>query len=397
MDFPYFFTWTKQKDITHFDLLSVDETSFETKEYGRVYDLSSISYQASFGLKNKFIQNAIINQLNQFAIASPKATFDLKNRVTHEFLNFLNKKNGKIFYTTGGAESNENALKMARRITNKKVILSRKLSYHGATLGALSISGDWRRDHNITLDEWTAWIPEANKDPDLIETEKVIKNIGPENIAGFFLETIIGGNGVYPAPQKWWNGIKRLCKKYDLLLILDEVLCGFYRTGEPFGYFHYQLEPDIVTFSKGITGGMIPFGAVYASERISTFFEENILSCGLTNYAHPLGLAAMEAVIKLCKDDEFIRHYKNLEKVFNRRVFSFAKKPRVEEVRCVGMLAAIEIEGLPSLKHFLEKGLYLVIHDKRIILAPNFCYLPKQLESQLDILEEIMDKKNDEG
>jgi len=393
LNFPYFFTWTKQKDVNHFEVLSVDEVSFETKEYGRVYDLSSISYQASFGLKNKFIQNSIINQLNEFPIASPKATFELKNRVTKEFLNFLNKKDGKIFYTTGGAESNENAIKMARRITNKKVILSRRLSYHGATLGALSISGDWRRDFNITLDDWTAWIPEANKDPDLIETEKVIKQVGPENIAGFFLETIIGGNGVYPAPQKWWDGIKRLCKKYDLLLILDEVLCGFYRTGEPFGYFHYKLEPDIITFSKGITGGMIPFGAVYVCEKVSNFFEENILSCGLTNYAHPLGLAAMEAVIKLCKDDQFIKHYQELESVFNHRILSYANKTRTKEIRCIGMLAAIEIEELPPLKKFLEKGLYLVVNDKRIILAPNFCYTIPQLESTLDTLEELLEWK----
>ncbi len=393
MNFPYFFTWTKQKDVTHFHVESVDEISFTTKEYGRVFDLSSISYQASFGLKNNFIADSIIKQLHAFPIASPKATFDLKDRVTKDLLDFCQKKDGKIFYTTGGAESNENALKMARRIRDKKVILSRKVSYHGATLGALSISGDWRRDYNITLDEWTAWIPECHQDPDLIETEKIILEVGPERIAGFFLETIIGGNGVYPAPQKWWDGIKRLCQKYDLLLILDEVLCGFYRTGEPFGYFHYKLEPDMITFSKAITGGMVPFGAVYVSKSISDFFEEEILSCGLTNYAHPLGLAALDAVLKICKDEQFLKNYKELQEVFSKRVLSFHKKPRVTEVRCTGMLAAIEMEGHPPLQKFLEKGLYLVIHAKRIILAPNFCYTVDQLNEALDLLEDLMEWK----
>lgn len=393
MKYPYFFTWTKQKDALNFELQKCDETCFYLTKYGKVFDLSSISYQTSFGLKNTFIENAIMEQLQKFAVASPKATFKLKNDVTQKLLDFCQKKTGKILYTTSGAESNENALKIARRITNKKVILSRRVSYHGATLGALSISGDWRRDHNLTLDEWTAWIPEAHKDPDCIETENVIKKVGPENIAGFFLETIIGGNGVYMAPQKWWDGIKRLQKKYDLLLILDEVLTGFYRTGEPFGYFHYNLDPDIITFSKAISNGMIPFGATYVSQKCSDFFEENILSCGLTNYAHPLGLAALDAVLTICKDQQFLDHYKLLQETFNKRVLDMAKRPRVKEVRCIGMLAAIEMDNPPPLVKFLEKGLHFVIHAKRIILAPNYTYSIEKLNEALDILEEVMEWK----
>ena len=279
---PFFFTWAKQTNPVKIEFESNGDHFFILKNGSSVFDLSSISFQASFGLSNETIKKAISKQLESFSVISPKAVFPLKTKASIKLLSLLEgnevtTQKGKIFYTLSGAESVENALKMARQIKKKKIILSRQKSYHGASLGALSVTGDWRNGPHQTVDEWTVRIPEPQEDPDLKKTEAIIQKVGPENIAAFCLETITGGNGVIIPPTSWWKGIQELCDQYKIFLILDEVICGFQRTGRYFGFHHYPfLKPQFICMAKGITGGYVPFGALWTNKEINDFITARL-------------------------------------------------------------------------------------------------------------------------
>ncbi|MEE2744679.1 MAG: aminotransferase class III-fold pyridoxal phosphate-dependent enzyme [Bdellovibrionota bacterium] len=392
--FPFFFTWAEQNKAVKIDIEEVGDTFFTMPKGKKVYDLSSISFQASFGLSNPRIKEAIKDQLDLFSIVSPKAVFPLKKRASQKLLELIEKKknpSGRIFYTLSGAESVENALKMTREIKKKQIILCRQRSYHGATLGALSITGDWRNKPHRTIDEWTVRIPEPHEDPTLEKTEAIIEKVGPENIAGFCLETMTGGNGVIIPSKEWWEGIQRLSDKYNIFLILDEVICGFQRTGKAFGLHHYPfLKPHFICLAKGITGGHIPFGAVWTSREIAEFYDHNVLSCGLTSYAHPLGLAAMEVIIDLLNDPSFVDHTHRLEQILNGFLEKWDNLPCVQNIRSKGLLAAIEIDRQVDFKFLLEKGLHLVIQPKTLILSPGLVYKEETLKVALEKLDDIL-------
>ncbi len=392
--FPYLFTWSQQKNPDYFEQKSGKGAYIILKDDREVLDLSSISFQAIFGHSPLFLKKAIKNQLEEIPLCSPKSVFTLKNQASEKLLEHLNlSENGKIFYTTSGAESLENAFKLARQLSGKKIILARKKSYHGATLGALSVTGDWRQNDHFTIDDWTARIPEPEEDPDLKVTEEIIKKIGAEKISAFCLETITGANGVIIPHQNWWDGISYLCKKYKILLILDEVICGFYRTGKKFGFHHYNLSPDIVCLSKGITAGMIPFGACWFAPQLSEEFEQRTLSAGMTNYAHPLGLICLYEILKFFETPKFQKQHQNLIKNFQKLVYQISKNPKVKATRQIGLLAAIDLEEAPTWKEFFNNGIYLVVKENMAILAPSYNTSLKDLKKGFSIFEQTIQGK----
>lgn len=388
----YYYTWTSQDSAQSFPLKSAKDDVLILENGQEIIDLSSLSYQASFGQSCQQILSEMTQQMKQHSLASPKADFKLKTSVTEQLLKLINLK-GKIFYTVSGAESIENALKMAREINKRKVVACRQVSYHGASLGALSITGDWRNQAHETVDDWTLRIPEPNQDPDGSLAIKTMEDLGADKIAALCLETITGGNGVFEASQIWWSNLSNYCKEKDIFLILDEVICGFYRTGKPFGFQHYQLEPDFITLSKSLSGGYIPFGAVWTSDKVAQFYEKNVLACGLTNYAHPLGLAATVGVLKIINDNTFKKNLDELIKVFQRSLKELSKLPQVEEIRQVGLLAAIETNSSPDFETFLKNGIYLIKVKNRIMLAPNLNIQPQRLEDSLKKLATILEKQ----
>ena len=275
---------------------------------------------------------------------------------------------------------------MARLITGRKIIAARTSSYHGATLGALSMTGDWRRNDHIFFKDHIIRLPEPVEDPKGQLARKLIEKTGPFNVAAFCLETIPGANGVLVPPQSWWRGIEEICEEFDIKLILDEVICAFRRTGPPFAFHHFSLSPDFVCLAKGITGGYIPFGAVFVKEKNACYFDENILSCGLTNYAHPLGLAALSAVLDIMEDDLFLRNIKNLEKLFEQKITKLSQNKHVSAVRSRGLLAALDLKKNISWQQLLEKKIHLVVHNQRAVLAPSLIYKPIELEEGMERL-----------
>lgn len=367
---PYYISWSKQKDATVFSIESVSGVKIKTSDGLTLTDMTSISYQAHFGHNHPVLIKNIKNQLDLIPMASPKGIYPGKNETTQELLNYMEKPEGKIFYTSGGSETIENALKIARDITKKKIVLARKTSYHGATMGSLAATGDWRNAGHQLPENWVVRIPEPDEIDAIIKTRRIVKDVGPQNIAAIIIETITGGNGVYYGTQEWWDGISTICRESNIMLIMDEVVCGFERTGKAFGYMHYDVSPDMICLAKGITGGMIPFGALWTNEKIANYYEENILSCGLTNYAHPLGMAALKGVLEIVKDKFFQKNLKLCEELFKQRLNEISNLKNVKEVRVKGMLAAVELSAPIPWSQFYQKGLYLVSQPTRIILAP---------------------------
>lgn len=387
---PYYISWSKQKGATTFPIAAVDGVRIKTEDGHELIDMTSISYQAHFGHNHPKIISAIKKQLDTIPMSSPKGIYPGKNESTFELLQYMGKLDGKIFYTTGGAETIENALKIARDITKKKIVLARRNSYHGATQGALTATGDWRNTNQLLPNDWVVRIPEPNEVDAIKKTREIIERTGAQNIAAIILETVTGGNGVYYGDQAWWDGIGQLCAEFKILLIMDEVVCGFGRTGKAFGYMHYNVYPDMICMAKGITGGMIPFGALWTHPKIADHYEENILVCGLTNYAHPLGMAAMKGVLEIVRDQGFQNDLKKIEKTFFEELESLKEIGIVSEIRVKGMLAAVDLKKSIDWKKFYQKGLYLVSQTNRIILAPPLIISEKDLKTAMNYIRDVL-------
>jgi len=394
MNESYYFSWSAQENAPKLDIKETTADSYVTTDNKEIYDLSSCSYHLSFGLQNKRLTDAISDQLSTLPAAGPKLTYPLKEKCSQKLKKLLALEEGKIFYTVSGAEAVENALKMARQSSGKLHVLSREKSYHGATVGALSITGDWRKEGSPLLSEYSHFIPEPYEKDALEKTEEIIKSIGAQKIAAICLETITGGNGVYIPSREWYQGIERICKKYDIYLIVDEIVCGFFRTGKPFAFQHYDLEPDFVCMAKNISGGFFPFGAVYTSKAVADYFNENILNCGLTNYAHPVGLRVCSEVIDLITERSFINNFHELRKSLESYTAIFLNLNGVVDVRSIGCLMAIELKKKYSWSDFIDSGLYLNVTGNNLIVTPIMTTTPTRLEMALQKLKDILEKED---
>ncbi|MCF8059846.1 MAG: aminotransferase class III-fold pyridoxal phosphate-dependent enzyme [Bacteriovoracaceae bacterium] len=387
---PYFITWTSQEKAQTLPLDKVDNDFFYGKGI-KWLNLSSISYQASFGLKNTTILKAIKSQMDEFSLASPKHTYQLKEEVSKRLIS----KTGsgfKCFFTLSGSEGIENALKIARQFTKKKIILSQKNSYHGSTMGALAITGDWRQENHLLPRQWTKYFPAPATDPSGEKLEALILKIGPDNIAGICIETITGGNGVFIPPSSWYKAVAKIQKNYNILLILDEVVCAAHRTGPFFGFQNYKnVQPDLIVTAKAMTGGYFPQGVLFVSQKISKYYDKSTLSCGLTNYGHPLGLAAMKAVLDLTEEESFKKKVQKNVEIFT----DFFNALKLCEIDCrhIGLLGAIEMNNKIKLKDLLDSGIYAGIQNGRIILAPNLLIPSKVLTKGLNDLGMVIHDK----
>lgn len=389
----FFFTWSRQNGMIPLPVEWAEGDEFVLADGRRVYDFVCTSFQANFGHSHAPIMDAIWHQVGTMPIASPKAVFPLKQAATAGLLELLDLPAGRIFYTVSGAESVENALKIARRITGRTIVLARQKSYHGATLGAMSVSGDWRGEGHVNFTEGTVRIPEPDDDPQADQVREIVRQTGGDRIAAIIVETVTGTNGVYLPPPEWFAGLRKICDENGILLIADEVLAGFGRCGSPFAFQHYSLVPDMVCMSKGISGGYVPFGAVWVGERWAGYFEDRVLSCGLTSYSHPLGLAALSGVLATFRDPAFRANLRDLEGIFSQQMADLQQRYGASALRCRGLLAAIEFGSttLPGWDHFVRQGLYLFTKANMMILAPPLTSRPERLEQAFHVLKTSLD------
>jgi taurine--2-oxoglutarate transaminase len=336
----------------------------------------------------------------------------------------------KAFFTNGGAEANENAVKIARMFTGRHKIAARYRSYHGATAGAITLTGDPRR--------WAAepGIPGVIRIPDyypyragttiddeaytasvLNATEDVLIYEGPQTVAAIIIEPVVGTNGILIPSASYIQGIRALCTKYGILLIADEVMSGFGRTGKWFAVEHWGVVPDILSIAKGLTSAYIPLGAVMVSDTIAEYFEDRVLFAGLTYNSHPVGCAAAVACINVYKEDGLIEHAARMGEILKTELEAIkGRHPSVGDVRAIGLFSIIELVKnkatreplvpynpkpselgpMPAFNGFLrENGLATLVRWNTCHINPPLIITEEQLREGLAIIDrglEITDK-----
>jgi taurine--2-oxoglutarate transaminase len=391
--YPFFFTWQAQQGARGVEMTGGQGAWFTTSDGGRWLDLGALAYQVNAGHGHRRIVDAIKRQADQLCVAAPSTVFPAKVELAERLLAMAPAGFSKVFFTLGGAEANENAIKIARLVTGRSKLVSRYRSYHGASLGALALTGDWRRPAaepvlpgvQHVLDCYCDRCPFgktlatcarecATQFHDVLALEG--------NVAAVFLEPVPGANGVLVPPPDYWPIVRQACDASGTLLVADEVLTGFGRTGKPFGFQHWDVVPDLITVAKGLTSGYAPMGAVLVSEKIAAHFEEKILACGLTSYAHPLGCAAALETIKVYEDEGLYGRAAALGPVLERELRAVAARLSGVRtfVRGLGLLWALELVAAPDRwaafsRELAARRLSLHVDGKRgtAIVSPPLC------------------------
>lgn len=389
---PFFYTWSAQKGAQGREVVGGEGVWFTTADGGRWLDLGSLSYQALLGHAHPRMIAAVERQARQLCLASAWTEFPAKRELAERLLAMAPPgfARGKIFYTLGGAEAMENAMKIARLVTGRLKFVARYRSYHGASLGALSLSGDYRRPPLEPLLPGVVRLPvdDAGLLDDILAGEG-------GTVAAVVLEPIPGANGVHVPPPGFFAGAREACDRHGALLVADEVLTGFGRTGRALAIEHEGIEPDIITLAKGITAGYAPLGAVLVHERIACHFDDKVLWAGLTNYAHPLGCAAGVEAMAIYADEGLFERGGALEPTLIAPLRELAARfqGHIGQPRGRGLLAAIDIAlepaGWQRLEAELERRrLYVHASARRgtIILAPALVIGQGELAAGMDEL-----------
>jgi taurine--2-oxoglutarate transaminase len=358
----YFYTWSAQGSAQGIAITGGAGSHFECADGSKWLDLGSLSYQASLGHGHPEIVAAIQKQASELCLAPPNAEFAAKTELAKKLLALAPQGYSKVFFTLGGSEANENAMKMARLVTGRLKFISRYRSYHGATMGALALTGDYRRPPlepvlgNV--------IHVLGEDPAYLE--EVMDLEGDKSIAAVVMEPIPGANGVLLPRDDYWPRMRAACDKHGALLIADEVLTGFGRTGRCFGFEHYGVEPDMITVAKALTGGYAALGAVLVHERVAAHFETEVLFAGLTNYAHPLGCAAGLAALQIYESQALYTRAAHLAPTLldPLRALCDADPSHFSGARGRGMLAAVDVAGTPAYWTKLHRA----VDDQKIFL-----------------------------
>ncbi|MBA2541098.1 MAG: aminotransferase class III-fold pyridoxal phosphate-dependent enzyme [Deltaproteobacteria bacterium] len=403
-EYPFFFTWTAQSGAKPFELTGGDGAHFTTADGARWLDLGALSYQVNAGHGRTRIVEAIKRQADQLCLSAPNAVYPAKVELAQRLLAMAGPgfERGKVFFTLGGAEANENAIKIARQVTGRLKLISRYRSYHGASMGAVALTGDWRRPAAEPALAGVVHVQDCYCDRcpfgQRVETCKreCATNIGAtmalegaRSIAAVFLEPVPGANGVLVPPAEYWPLVRAACDEEGALLVADEVLTGFGRTGKPFGFQHWNVTPDLITVAKGLASGYATIGAVIVSEKIAKHFDDQVLACGLTYYAHPLACAAALETMKLYDDEKLYDNAARLGPVLRKELDAVAARLRVKSfVRGQGLLAALEVEADGEAWKKLgaelsQAKLSLHLDPKRgtAIFAPPLCITETELVS----------------
>lgn len=342
-------------------------------EKGKEYiDVSSQLVNVNIGFNNKNIIAAIQKQAERLAYIAPRHVFDEAGELSKLLIEEIAPKNmGKVLFTLGGSEANEFAIRFAKAFTGRDKILSKYESYHGSSYGASSLTGESDRaslfptipgfikfpaPHLYGYDIKFKTEEEATKHF-LARTEYQIQQEGPDTIAALFIESVTGSNGVYLYPKGYLKGLREITKKYGILLVCDEVMSGFLRSGDWFACQREDVEPDIITFAKGVNSAYAPLGGVLVSKEIGEYYAQNSFTAGLTYNTHPLGVAAALACIKEYKRLNVKEHVLELEPYLKQKLAELkAKHKSVGDVRSIGLFGAIEFSYSKDHKDVIRKN-----------------------------------------
>jgi taurine---2-oxoglutarate transaminase len=415
-----FFSWSVQSATNPIPITRANGVYFWDSDGKRYIDFSSQLMNMNIGHQHPKVIKAIQDQAAQLCYAHPGMATEPRGLLGKRIAEVAPGNLKKTFFCLGGAEANENAIKIARFFTGRNKILARYRSYHGATHGAIALTGDYRRlpvEPALPgvvhfLDPYCyrcpfGWTLKTCHRECIAHVDEVINYEGPDRIAAIIMEGVTGSNGLIVPPDDYWPRVRELCNKYGILLISDEVMSGWGRTGKWFAVDNWNVVPDIITTAKGITSGYVPLGAVIVSEPISEYFEDKMFWCGLTYSGHPLACAAGVATIDVYEEDGLLQNATKVGMYLGKRLEDIKfKHPSVGDVRYIGLFTAIEIVGNKKTKQpidpltetgkFLrENGLFTFIFHNVIFVVPPLCINESQVDEGLSIVEsalEVIDK-----
>jgi len=413
-----FHSWSAQGALQPFVIaggLGSTVWDYDGKNY---LDFSSQLVNVNIGHSHPKLVAAIQEQAAVLATVAPANGNLARGEAAKRILGLAGSHFGKVFFTNGGADANENAIRMARLTTGRDKVLSAYRSYHGNTGAAIVATGDWRRLPNeyarghahffgpfaYRSDFWST-SPEEESARALQHLSRVIDVEGPSSIAAILLETIPGTAGVLVPPPGYLEGVRRLCDEHGILLIFDEVMCGFGRSGSWFAWQQFGVTPDLVTFAKGVNSGYVPVGGVIISESIAQAFETQVFPGGLTYSGHPLAMASIVASIDAMKDEGIIEHAAAIgADVLGPGLAELAAKhPVIGDVRGVGVFWALDlvsdaatkaplsgasVAGLK--KALMAKGLLPFVVENRIHVVPPCVVTAEEVAQALAIYDEVL-------
>ncbi|MCA0379196.1 MAG: aspartate aminotransferase family protein [Actinobacteria bacterium] len=354
-----FHSWSAQGQINPLPVAKGEGARFWDYDGKEYLDFSSQLVNLNLGHQHPGLVKAIQEQAGRLATIQPAFANDVRGELAKRIVEHSFEGARSVFFTNGGAEAIEYAVRLARQSSGKRKILSRYRSYHGSTGTAITMTGEPRRWANDVIDgevvhffgpyayrsAFWAETPEQETERALAHLEQQIQLEGPSTIAAIVLETVTGTNGVLVPPPGYLPGVRALCDKYGILLICDEVMVGFGRTGEWFAYQGFDVKPDLVTFAKGVNSGYVPLGGVVISEAIHQAFEDRAFPGGLTYSGHPLACAAGVATFDIFEQDGILERVWDLgARVIEPRLREIAAKhPSVGEYRGKGLFWALEL------------------------------------------------------
>ena len=347
------FEWSAQSKVDPIAVGSAKGIYFYTPEGKRFIDFNSQLMSVNIGHGDPRVIQAISDQAATLAYANPFMATEVRARLGAKLAEITPGNIDTFFFTNGGAEANENAIKLARFFTGRHKIMARYRSYHGATAGAITLTGDprrWAAEPGIpgvvhVLDPYhgieRGW---DSAESSLAMIEETIQLEGPQTIAAFILEPVTGTNGILVPPDGYLEGIRKLCDKYGILMIADEVMSAFGRTGAWFAVDHWKVVPDLVTMAKGLTSSYLPLGAVGMRHHIARHFQDKVFYGGLTYNSHPMGCAAALATIRVYEEDGLIENAKTMGAIMKQLGAELqAKHPSVGAVRSIGLFGIVEL------------------------------------------------------
>lgn len=381
-------------------------------------DFNSQLMSVNIGHGHPRVLAAMQAQAEKLCFSYPGTATEVRARLGKRLAEIVPGDIDTFFFTLGGAEANENAIRAARLYSGRTKILSRYRSYHGATNATLQLTGDPRRWASEpggpgfvrVMDPWPYTYSFGTTEEEitarhLTYLEEVIQYEGPHTIAAMFVETVTGTNGVLRPPKGWLPGLRALLDKYGILLVCDEIMCGFGRTGKLFAFEHEGVLPDIVTFAKGLTSSYLPLGAMGVRRPIADHFRKHVFVGGLTYNSHALCLAAALAAIDVMIDEGMIENAARLESVMRSEMDRLqARHPSVREGRCIGLFGIMELrknsrgdriagynQSHPAMaelgRFFRDNGIFTVIRWDNFMCNPPLCITEEELRHGFEIID----------
>ena len=353
-----FHSWSAQKALKPMCIAGAEGSYFWDYDGNKFLDFSSQLVNVNIGHQHPKVIAAIVEQAGKLATVAPQHANDKRGEAAQRIVEVAGGKADKVFFTNGGADAVENAIRMARLHTHKHKILSAYRSYHGNTGAAIAATGDPRRWPNeysaqqvhffgpyFYRSEFWSTTPEQESERALTHLEHVIQFEGPGTVGAILLESVVGTAGVLVPPPGYLEGVRALCDKYGIIMILDETMSGFGRTGKWFAFQNWDVEPDLIVFAKGSNSGYVPVGGVIISKEIAATFDERVFPGGLTYSGHPLAAASIVGSIYAMKEEKIIENAASIgENILGPGLRALAEKhPVIGEVRGLGVFWALDL------------------------------------------------------